>query len=158
MKGYEPCVADYMSKYLNLPDVKAALHVNPDIVWKKCSSQVKFVLFFSLKFSCICSYNRADGAVSMVPVYRYLLQGNFNLRILVYSGDDDGVCGTIGTQKWIWNLGNTLTSPDDEWQPYLFHGQLAGYYTIWRENKMGFVTIHGAGHEVSLHLILFSRL
>ena len=85
----------------------------------------------------------------MIPIYKYLLQGNFNLKILVYSGDDDGVCGTIGTQKWIWNLGNRLTSPEDEWRPYLFHGQLAGYYTIWRNNRMGFVTIRGAGHEVS---------
>jgi hypothetical protein len=84
----------------------------------------------------------------MVPIYKYLLNGDFNLKILVYSGDDDGVCGTIGTQKWIWDLGNELTSPDDEWQTYLVDGQLAGYYTIWRPNKMGFVTIHGAGHEV----------
>lgn len=96
----------------------------------------------------ILRYNRADGAVSMVPIYKYLIEGNFGLRILVYSGDDDGVCGTVGTQKWIWNLGNKLSSINDEWQPYLFHNQLAGYYTVWKESKMGFVTIRGAGHEV----------
>jgi hypothetical protein len=100
----------------------------------------------------------------MVPIYKYLLQGDFNLKILVYSGDDDGVCGTIGTQKWIWNLGNQLqvTSlpEEDEWQPYLFHGQLAGYFTIWRQIRLGFVTIRGAGHEVSytLHIIHFSHI
>lgn len=122
-----------MSKYLNLPEVKNALHVKSDIKWKKCSSSVR--------------YNRADGAVSMVPIYKYLIEGNYGLKILVYSGDDDGVCGTVGTQKWIWKLGNKL-EPEDEWQPYLFHNQLVGYYTIWKDAKMGFVTIHGAGHEV----------
>ena len=85
----------------------------------------------------------------MVPIYNYLLKGGFGLKILVYSGDDDGVCGTVGTQKWIWNLETEMTNPEtDEWQPYLFHNQLVGYFTVWKESKMGFVTIRGAGHEV----------
>jgi hypothetical protein len=42
LKGYEPCVSDYMSKYLNLLEVKTALHVNTEIVWKKCSSSLMY--------------------------------------------------------------------------------------------------------------------
>ena len=46
-----------------------------------------------------------DSATSMVPVYQYLIDGGFGLDILVYSGDDDSVCGTVGTQSWIWDMG-----------------------------------------------------
>jgi hypothetical protein len=39
--NYEPCEDDYMTKYLNKPEVKKAFNVNPDIVWKMCSSKVR---------------------------------------------------------------------------------------------------------------------
>jgi hypothetical protein len=34
----------------------------------------------------------------MTPYYNYLIDGGFGLNILVFSGDDDDVCATIGTQ------------------------------------------------------------
>ena len=37
----------------------------------------------------------------MVPIYQYLIEGGYGLDILVYSGDDDSVCGTEATQKWV---------------------------------------------------------
>jgi hypothetical protein len=33
------------------------------------------------------------------PYYQYLID-NAKLKILVFSGDDDSICGTIGTQSW----------------------------------------------------------
>ena len=50
-------------------------------------------------------YKATDGVVSMTPIYNYLIDGDYGLNILVYSGDDDSVCGTVGTQDWIWDLG-----------------------------------------------------
>ena len=41
----------------------------------------------------------------MTSYYNYLLDGNYGLNIVVYSGDDDDVCATVGTQSWIWDLG-----------------------------------------------------
>lgn len=35
----------------------------------------------------------------MVPIYQELAQSNPKLRILVFSGDDDTVCATIGNTK-----------------------------------------------------------
>lgn len=39
--NYEPCEDDYMTKYLNNPEVKKALNVKADIMWKMCSSKVR---------------------------------------------------------------------------------------------------------------------
>ena len=129
---YEPCEEDYATDYLNLPEVKKALHVNSDITWGMCSRSIR--------------YDQKDSLNSMVPIYSYLIDGGFDLDILVFSGDDDAVCATIGVQHWIWDLGYKATGRI--YQSYEVNGQMAGYATKWADNKLGFVTVHGAGHEV----------
>jgi hypothetical protein len=74
-------------KYLNHKDVKKAIHVDDSIKWTECS--------YSLK------YSYADSAISTAPIYQYLIDGGYGLNIMVYSGDDDSVCATIGTQEWV---------------------------------------------------------
>ena len=66
------------------------------------------------------------------------------LRILVYSGDDDSVCATPGTQRWIGAMGWTASS---EWTGWTVEGQLGGYIQSYN-NNFTFATVHGAGHEV----------
>jgi hypothetical protein len=44
--------------------------------------------------------------------------------MLHYSGDVDGAVPTIGTQGWI---GTLPYSTVDEWRPYMYGGQVAGY-------------------------------
>lgn len=132
--GYEPCASDYMSTYLNLPEVKAALHVKSDIKWLDCSRTIR--------------YSQVDGAKSMTPYYKYLIDKKFGLNILVYSGDDDDVCATIGTQSWIWDLGYHVSGR--RWQEWLTaDGQTAGYLTKFRNTKLAFATVHGAGTSPS---------
>ena len=83
--SYEPCVDNYATNYMNRLDVKDALHVQSDIVWAECSDPVYY------------NYNFTDAAaVSTAPIYKYLIDGGFGLNILIYSGDDDSVCPTIG--------------------------------------------------------------
>ena len=41
----------------------------------------------------------------MMPVYEKLLKASPPLKMLIYSGDDDAVCATLGTQQFIWDLG-----------------------------------------------------
>jgi len=132
-EDYQPCEDDYADTYLNLASVKAALHVENRIKWGSCSYKI--------------SYNVTDSTeVSTAPIYNYLIDGGYGLDILVYSGDDDSVCGTIGTQSWIWDLGYSVAGR--AWQTYYFDEQVAGYATQWKNTKLGFLTIHGAGHEV----------
>jgi carboxypeptidase C (cathepsin A) len=130
---YQPCEDDYASTYLNLATVKKAIHVEEKSKWESCSYRIK--------------YNTTDSTeVSTAPIYNYLIDGGYKLNILVYSGDDDSVCGTIGTQAWIWELGYTVAGK--AWQTYTVDQQVAGYATAWKDTKLGFLTIHGAGHEV----------
>lgn len=139
--AYEPCLDDWMTTWLNRDDVKAALHVKSDITWSDCSRSIK--------------YSQTDGAKSMVPYYQYLLD-NSTIDILVYSGDDDSVCGTVGTQDWIWSLGYS-PRPGSDWATWNVPkdssngpeaGQLGGYLTRFQDRRFAFATVHGAGHEV----------
>lgn len=131
---YDPCVDDHTRKYLNQPAVKRAIHVHADISWDKCSDMI--------------NYKYEDMDTSMVPLYNELISDNPALKILIYSGDDDSVCSTLGTQSWIWDLGYTAIRPT--WQTYYFNGQPSGSITNWKNTKLVFMTVHGAGHEVPL--------
>ena len=93
----------------------------------------------------------------MLPMehyYKDLLNSSSdkNLRILVYSGDDDSVCGTVGTQKWIWDLGFKVKT-NKYWNVWEIDGQTAGYITQFNTPfsdaaRLTFMTVHFAGHEV----------
>ena len=138
LADYEPCEDNYASNYLNKPEVKDALHVHSDIEWEECSRTTK--------------YNLADKMLPMEHYYKTILNSKTHpdLRVLVYSGDDDGVCGTIGTQRWIYDLGFSV---DSLWKTWYVDGQTAGYITKFntpfsKDNRFYFMTVHFAGHEV----------
>jgi len=135
---YEPCEDNYAADYLNKMDVKTSLHVKNDIQWEECSRTTK--------------YNLADKMLPMEHYYKTILNSKTHpdLRVLVYSGDDDGVCGTIGTQRWIYDLGFSVSSLWDTWY---VDGQTAGYITKFntpfsKDSRFSFMTVHFAGHEV----------
>lgn len=133
---YQPCEDDYLSTYLNRADVKEALHVKSDITWSDCSRSI--------------NYAQKDVYKDMTDNYRYLLEGNdkYDLDILVYSGDDDSVCATVGTQDWIYDLGYERAK-GKEWRPWKDEeGQLGGFLTKFKNARLAFATVHGAGHEV----------
>lgn len=44
-------------------------------------------------------YNLTDVLAPMMPVYQQLIKSGAKLNILVYSGDDDAVCATLGSQQ-----------------------------------------------------------
>lgn len=150
--SYEPCEDEFSTNYLNDPAVKKAIHVPDDIEWVECSHTTK--------------YQMADKMLPMEKYYRTLLNSKTHpdLRILVYSGDDDSVCGTIGTQKWIYDLGFPV---DNLWTTWMVDGQTAGYSTTFKtpfgkDSRFAFMTVHGAGHEVPTYkpkeaLDLFQR-
>mmetsp|Transcript_5931 Transcript_5931/g.10030 ORF Transcript_5931/g.10030 Transcript_5931/m.10030 type:complete len:758 (+) Transcript_5931:1443-3716(+) len=144
---YEPCREDYLTEYLNRDDVRTALHVDHSRQWNSCSDPI------------FDNYTEADSELPMEDKYKWLLYtapelytegmpGRRHLKLLVFSGDDDAVCGVHGTQSWILNLGLNVTNYWREWlfDDPLYGSQLGGYYTSL--SGLHFATVRGAGHEV----------
>ncbi len=57
----------------------------------------------------------------MVPIVQYLLDGGFGLKGLIYSGDDDSICATIGTQAWVSSSPSLFTYNSLLLLSYLLH-------------------------------------
>jgi len=100
----------------------------------------------------------SDGRTPMMPIYTELLNetNNYNLKILVYSGDDDMVCATEGSQEWIYDLGYE-TIPSRAWHSWHYNDdkygrQVGGFKVNFEQTGMSghfaFITAHGCGHEV----------
>ena len=66
-------------RYLNDKAVQKAIHA-PNIKWEMCNAET-------------LHYSRSDLLSSMLPVYRNLFG---KIRILVYSGDVDGMVPNTG--------------------------------------------------------------
>jgi carboxypeptidase C (cathepsin A) len=138
---YRPCSDAHLNAYLNRADVQKALHVGHAVTkWRDCSN--------------IVDYDTRDFSASVIDQYTEVIQTaiKHDLQIFVFSGDDDSVCSTAGTQYWIWNLG--WTAPANKlWKSWKVHQEVAGYATQFdlgdsTKAKFTFVTVHGAGHEV----------
>ena len=136
----DSCIDDHIAAYLNRADVRAALHVAPFIgEWSMCTNKL--------------SYSSADVITSMLPVYRRLIASP--LRIMLYSGDVDGIVPTSGSRLWIESLNLPVAVP---WRAWNTTGdghlgtQTAGYVTQYDtpglQGGFTFATVRGAGHMV----------
>lgn len=138
---YHPCAEAHLLKYLNRQDVKEALHVNITKDWSTCSDDI--------------NYSVVDSNTPQMDLYESLInigkRKDSNLKMMIFSGDDDSVCSTASTQYWIYNVG-AVPKPDRFWKPWTFNGQTAGFFTEFdlgvTNSSFTFVTVHGAGHEV----------
>ncbi|KXZ45430.1 hypothetical protein GPECTOR_55g336 [Gonium pectorale] len=129
--GYDPCVDDEVETWLNLPEVQRALHANQTVKlpwrWTDCTRGIV--------------YSREDLLSSMLPVYQRLLTAN--LRMLVFSGDVDGIVPVVGTRRWVASLRLKEKAP---WRPWNLGGQVGGYVVEYA--GLTFATVRGAGHMV----------
>lgn len=142
---YRPCNEQHLKSYLNRDDVKAALHVEGSIRWDECSDKI--------------DYNMDDFATPQMDLYQELIDmgvdNEHSLNMLVFSGDDDSICSTAGTQYWIYDLG-VDPKKDELWRPWSTcdTGQTSGFVTAFDLGynaggaRFTFATVHGAGHEV----------
>jgi hypothetical protein len=138
---YQPCAEKHLMDFLDTPAVRKAFHVDPSITtpWQKCGG---------------IDYSEDDVDTPTTDLYQELvagaIAGTHNLNMMIFSGDDDSICSTAGTQYWIWGLGAESASI---WNPWSVLDQTAGFVTHFdlgpdTEAKFTFVTVHGAGHEV----------
>lgn len=83
-------------EYLNAADVQAALHVlvpgRPSSTWSQCSDEI------------LNAWPDSDYYENVAGLYGEIIQREEEVNVLVYSGDNDLVCPTIGTQHWVFDL------------------------------------------------------
>jgi len=121
---------------MNRRDVQVAIHAiqSNEIArdWDVCSGAVHE------------GYSMDDFVAPMMPIYSFLTSSATNIKIMIYSGDDDAVCATAGTQEFLWSMGWDI---DNYWKEWTTDDELSGYVTTF-ENGFIFKTVHGAGHMV----------
>ncbi len=143
--GVDACADQHTAAYLNLPDVQRALHVRRSVwkgPWEACSQALND------------AYSCPDTLVSVAPLYRGLLERGF--RVLVYSGDVDGVVPTLASTRWIDGMGGSKTLRESwrRWEDA--DGQIGGWTMRWdvdpqdgeQHGELVFATVRGAGHQV----------
>ena len=130
----DPCIDRYLTQYLNRKDVQRTIHaeLRDGKPWAMCSSLV--------------DYSETDFFRSVLPVYEDILaHAQGKLRMLIYTGDTDGVVPLTGTLLWMDELHLTETVP---WRPWHIDAGEVGGYVIQYAKNITLVTVRGAGHMV----------
>ncbi|XP_026394481.1 serine carboxypeptidase II-3-like [Papaver somniferum] len=128
--AFDPCSDNYISNYLNIPQVQKALHANVTALpypWESCSDMVEKLYH--------------DSPLTVLPVIKELM--NSGISVWMYSGDTDGRVPVTSTR---YSINKLTTSVKTKWYPWYNKEQVGGY-AIEYEN-LTFVTIRGAGHFV----------
>eukprot|EP00358_Blepharisma_japonicum_P003747 CAMPEP_0202946780 /NCGR_PEP_ID=MMETSP1395-20130829/10270_1 /ASSEMBLY_ACC=CAM_ASM_000871 /TAXON_ID=5961 /ORGANISM="Blepharisma japonicum, Strain Stock R1072" /LENGTH=355 /DNA_ID=CAMNT_0049647581 /DNA_START=283 /DNA_END=1350 /DNA_ORIENTATION=+ len=136
--GIVNCVPDIgMTKYLNLPQVRTAFHINPNLgAW----------------MSCVDLDYTTDYQKGSIYLYPTLLNPANGLRVRFYSGDTDSCVPTIGTRQWIQKLVNQgVISVTNQWREWILDHQVGGMVINYAsqgstKNNFTFMTIRGTGH------------
>uniref|UniRef100_A0A7S3K994 Carboxypeptidase n=1 Tax=Euplotes crassus TaxID=5936 RepID=A0A7S3K994_EUPCR len=120
-----PILGDYVSDYLNRPDVRDAFHIKKEIhTYKACAG------------GDLTYHLQKEGSHWIY----HILKSN-GIRILKFSGDTDGAVPTYGSQLWIRDLGWDVVK---DWHAWLVDDQVAGYQKEY--DGLTFATVHGVGH------------
>jgi carboxypeptidase C (cathepsin A) len=136
------CIDKYTSEYLNSSAVKEKIikpHTNKN--WYGCTNY---------EF-----YRSKDGNDDMVKhIKTHLIDKDLkHLNILIMSGTNDSICGTVGTQRWISRLKLKVKANTKEWNPYTINDQLKGHVTVFQgdgNKTLTLVTVNHAGHEIPM--------
>lgn len=105
--GPKACIdAGAATKYLNLPNVRSAIHVKPESEigkWEICSNRI--------------SYDVTQK--SLMPAYKNIIIPH--IRVLIFNGDVDACIPFTHNEWWTSNLNLTVTLP---WHPWTVNNQV----------------------------------
>jgi len=147
----------YIVAYLSSEDVRQALHVSPTASkqFAVCNDELNSHWSLTDVF--------ADTTGLYSKIFNHPNKPK-DFRMLVFSGDADGVCATIGTQHWIYSINGSKIV--ELFQPWMYEdsaqGQQVGGYLTTFSGRLSFATVHFAGHEVPAYqpqkaLVLLQR-
>ena len=141
---YLPCIEYNMADWLNLETVQSALNVKPT-TWEMCSDPVWN------------EWPDSDYDTFIQEYYTEIINNysvDQSLKLCVYSGDDDSVCGLQGTQYWLDRWDGFKANSNIQWQAWEDeNNELGGYYTQYMSSDnnnlaLHFMTVRTAGHMV----------
>merc|ERR1712228_464002 len=141
--GYLPCIEYDMADYLNLDSVQQALHVKPT-EWQMCSDEVWNAWPET-------DYDTKVEAYYAEIIDKYLV--NKQLKLAVYSGDDDSVCGIQGTQYWLdrWQY---AVNGDVDWEQWEDgQTQLGGFYSQYMMDDQSTIALHFLSVRTAGHMV-----
>ncbi|XP_048551571.1 serine carboxypeptidase-like 50 [Triticum urartu] len=131
-----PYASAGVGKFVNRPEVKAALGARPDVTWEECSDAVGAAM-------------HEDIMKSVLPEVEALLR---QTRVLLYQGIRDLRDGVVSQEAWMkelhWGgLHAFLDADRAVWRTGEGEKQeLAGY--VQRSGALTHVVVYGAGHLV----------
>ncbi|XP_071722917.1 serine carboxypeptidase-like 45 [Rutidosis leptorrhynchoides] len=133
-KGKDVCAQEETIKYFNQEDVQTAFHaklVDADS-WELCGRVSQ-------------TYDALDREIPIVGIVGELVQSG--VRVLAYSGDQDGVVPFIGTRHLIKNLASSLKLKTSvEYRAWIETEQVGGWTEVYGDNELSFATIRGGSH------------
>lgn len=122
---------------MNDPNVKELLGADPNVSWEKCYNSVYHAF-------------ANDISQSYASNITYILsQTVYDIKVMLYNGQDDIVCNTPGVERYIRNL---------KWNG--IPGFIAAKKYIWRDttgyvignykryDRLTYVNVNKAGHQV----------
>ncbi|PIL27294.1 hypothetical protein GSI_10441 [Ganoderma sinense ZZ0214-1] len=134
----------WIETWMNLPEVKKVLGVNPSLNFESCNMQVNQAFAF-----------QGDGARNRAKLLPELVENG--IRVLIYAGDADMACNYLGNERWVEEL-ETKFQPEFKKtvkQPWvtLGKGDLSGWVRSaggdgFTAGNITYVQVHAAGHMV----------
>ena len=126
--------------WLNTDAVKKAYGVDPSVTFKDCVDQT-YTDFYP------------DIGTSYAGNYSYLLSQNIipDLKVILYSGQNDIICNTVGTYNYITTLDWTGVDGFVNSKKQILkvaNGTVAGNYKVYED--LTFAVIYDAGHMVPM--------
>ena len=132
----------WIETWMNTPEIKKQLGVNPSIDFASCNMQVNQA--FALQ---------GDGARNRAKFLPELVENG--IRVLIYAGDADMACNYVGNERWVEEL-ETKFQPEfkkNAKQPWvtLDKGELSGWVRSAggdgaTSGNITYVQVHAAGY------------
>ena len=123
--------ADGLTKYLNDKQVRNSLHIPNQLgSWTVCG-YINYTIVYPLQ---------PDG---IAPQMIELINSKRNLTMLVFNGDTDLVCNSLGNEWFVDALGRKVIV---DYAPWKVDKQVAGW--VKHYDGISFATVRGAGHRV----------
>ena len=131
----------WIETWMNLPEVKKALGVNPSLDFESCNMQVNQAFAF-----------QGDGARNRAKLLPELVESG--IRVLIYAGTLDWICNWVSNSIWPEELEWVGKQRYNEarWRSWTVNGKEAG--RTKSAGPLTFASIYGAGHLISIHFVV----